>query len=606
LTVASTLLSKREHAIALGVEHSVSGRRWCLRPVIEREARALAEAHELPDVVCRAMVARGIVETDAVDAFLNPTLRALLPDPAHLHDMERATERLVGAVIGSEVIGVFGDYDVDGATSSALLIRFLRALGVAVAVHIPDRAREGYGPNLPALLALKERGARCVITVDCGTTAYEPLAAASAAGLDMVVVDHHFAEARLPAAYALINPNRVDETSPHRQLAAVGVTYLLVVAINRALRALGRYATRPEPDLLALLDLVALGTVADVVALTGVNRAFVTQGLKVMAWRGNPGLAALCDVARLDTRPNAYHLGFVVGPRINAGGRVGQSDLGVRLLSTDDPDEAAALAVRLDELNRDRQTIEAAVLEAALEQVERRGVGNAPLVIAVGEGWHQGVVGIVASRLKERYHRPAVAMAIEGGLARGSCRSIPGINIGAAITAARQAGLLMNGGGHAMAAGFTVDAARIVALAEFLMERCAPTAANAIEEASFLSLDGIVAPEGATAELAMMIERLAPFGTGNPEPRYALPSTRIVRAEIVGAGHVRCFVTGAGGSIRLRAIAFRAAGEPLGAALLQASDDRMLHLAGRLRLNRWQARDDAEFHIDDAALAAAH
>jgi single-stranded-DNA-specific exonuclease len=549
-------------------------------------------------LVSRVLVGRGIADDEA-ESFLNPTLRALLPDPSHLLDMERAAERLAGAVMAGESIGIFGDYDVDGATAAALLIRFFRAVGAPTQVHIPDRAREGYGPNLPALEGLKGRGARCVITVDCGTTAFDVLEQAKAAGLDVVVVDHHIAEPRLPVVLALINPNRVDEDSPHRQLAAVGVAYLLIVALNRGLRAKGWYRTRPEPDLLAWLDLVALGTVADVVPLTGLNRALVAQGLKVMARRGNLGLATLADVARIDSRPSAYHLGFVFGPRINAGGRIGQSDLGVRLLCTEDADEATALAMRLDALNSERQTIEAAVLDAAVEQVETRGIGNAPLVVAAAEGWHQGVIGIVASRLKERFGRPAAVIAIEGAIGKGSCRSITGIDIGAAITAARQAGLLINGGGHAMAAGFTVETERLVELAGFLMDRCAPDASRAMESASTLSLDGTLAPEGATLELVRALDRLAPFGAGNAEPRFALANARIMRAEIVGNGHVKCLVAGAG-TTRLKAIAFRSGGEPLGATLL-ARQSGTLHLAGRLRLNRWQERDDVEFHIDDAA-----
>ena len=583
---------------ALGVMRSFSGRRWRLRPASDRAAKALAAAYELPELVSRVLVGRGITGEDA-ESFLNPTLRALLPDPSHLRDMERAAERLAAAIEAGETIGIFGDYDVDGATSAALLIRFFRAVGAASEVHIPDRAREGYGPNLPALQGLKARGARCVVTVDCGTSAFDVLEQAKAAGLDIIVVDHHIAEPRLPAAFALINPNRLDEDSPHHQLAAVGVAYLLIVALNRTLRVKGWYRTRPEPDLLAWLDLVALGTVADVVPLTGLNRALVAQGLKVMARRGNLGLATLADVARIDSRPSAYHLGFVVGPRINAGGRVGQSDLGVRLLGTEDPGEATALALRLDALNTERQAIEAAVLEAAIEQVETRGIGNAPVVVAAAEGWHQGVIGIVASRLKERFGRPAAVVAINGGIAKGSCRSIAGIDIGAAILAARQAGLLINGGGHAMAAGFTVESDRLVEFAGFLMERCAPNASSAMETAASLSIDGILAPEGATLKLVQDIERLAPFGTGNAEPRLALRNARIVRADVVGHGHVRCLVTGAG-TARLKAIAFRSGGEPIGLALL-ARQSGPLHLAGRLRLNRWQDRDDVEFHIDDVA-----
>ncbi|MGD9535889.1 MAG: single-stranded-DNA-specific exonuclease RecJ [Alphaproteobacteria bacterium] len=588
-----------EPAAVLDVERSVSGRRWQLREAPARTVAALCEALEISEILARALAARGVGPEEA-DAFLNPTLRALLPDPSHLLDLDAAAERLAAAVTAGETIGIFGDYDVDGATSSALLIRFLRKIGASTAVHIPDRAKEGYGPNLPALAGLKAQGARLVVTVDCGTTAFEALDGAHRVGIEVIVVDHHLAEARLPVAAALINPNRIDENSPHRQLAAVGVTFLLVVAVNRALRARGWYRSRPEPDLLEWLDLVALGTVADVVPLTGINRALVAQGLKVMAQRRNTGLAALADVARLDSRPTAYHLGYILGPRVNAGGRVGQSDLGVRLLSTDDPDEAAALAVRLHELNRERQEIEAAVLDAALERVEARGIGNAPLVFAAGEGWHQGVIGIVASRLKERYGRPAAAIAIEGEIAKGSCRSIPGIDMGAAITAARQAGLLINGGGHAMAAGFTAETARLAALAEFLMERLGERTAEAIERAGRLSLEAVLAPEGATMALAHEFEQLGPFGAGNAEPRLALAHVGVVRPEVVGNGHVRCLVTGNGGA-RLKAIAFRSASEPLGTALLASPHGTAFHLAGRLRLNQWQAREEVELHIDDAA-----
>lgn len=590
-------LSEGDHT-ALGVERSVSGRRWRLRPTDGLEF-ALAQTLELPELIGRALAARGI-GLEAAEDFLNPTLRNSLPDPSHLIDMDRAADHLATLIEAGAPIGVFGDYDVDGATSSAVLVRFFRALGVTVHVHIPDRAREGYGPNLPALEALAAKGARAIITVDCGTTAFDALDAARAQGIAVIVLDHHLAEARLPATLALVNPNRIDESSPHGQLAAVGVTYLLVVALNRTLRARGFYKGRPEPSLIDWLDMVALGTVADVVPLTGVNRALVTQGLKVLARRGNIGLAALGDIARLDSRPSAYHLGFLFGPRINAGGRVGQSDLGMRLLSTEDPDEAAALAFRLDELNRERQAIEADVLEAAIEQVERRQGGHAPLVIAAGEGWHAGVIGIVASRLKERFGRPAIAVALDGAVGRGSCRSIPGVDIGAAITAARQAGHLVNGGGHKMAAGFTVEAGRLIDLAAFLMARVAQDAEGAIASAAALSLDGVLAAEGATPELAQMVERLGPFGPGNSEPRFALSGVRVVKADIVGTGHVRCVLAGADRA-RLKGIAFKSGGEPLGVLLLGSAGRSPLHLAGRLRLNRWQEREDVEFHIDDAA-----
>ena len=601
MTVPRATRSPDPTAPALGVERSVSGRRWRLKPTDGLEY-SLSQTLGVPELIGRALAARGI-GLEAAEDFLNPTLRSLLPDPSHLLDMDRAANHVADLIEAGAPIGVFGDYDVDGATSSALLVRFFRELGAPTLVHIPDRAREGYGPNLPALEALAARGARAIITVDCGTTAFEALDAASARGIEVIVLDHHLAEPRLPATLALINPNRVDESSPHSQLAAVGVAYLLVVAVNRALRARGFYKSRSEPALMELLDLVALGTVADVVPLTGVNRALVTQGLKVLGRRGNIGLAALADIARLDSRPTAYHLGFLFGPRINAGGRVGQADLGMRLLSTESPEEATALAFRLDELNRERQAIEADVLEAAIAQVEARDASRAPLVVAAGEGWHAGVIGIVASRLKEKFGRPSVVIALDGAVGKGSCRSITGVDIGAAITAARQSGLLVNGGGHKMAAGFTVEADKVVELASFLMTRIAAESDDAIAAGVDLSLDGVLAPEGATPELAQMVERLGPFGPGNSEPRYALSRVRVVRSDIVGTGHVRCVLAGDEGA-RLKGMAFRSGGEPLGNLLLEAAGRAPLHLAGRLRLNHWQEREDVEFHIDDAAQPA--
>ena len=406
----------------LGVERSLTGRLWRAREADDRTALALAERFDLPEMVGRVLAGRGIGIDDA-DSYLDPTLKRLLPDPSHLKDMDAAVERLVRAIIGGETVAVFGDYDVDGATSSALLKRFFAAVGGKLVVYIPDRMKEGYGPNAPALLKLKAGGAAVAVTVDCGITAHEPLAAAKQAGLDVVVVDHHVGELALPPAIAVVNPNRLDESSPHRQLAAVGVAFLLVVALNRALRKAGWYGdARPEPDLKQWLDLVALGTVADVVPLTGVNRALVRHGLSVMARRGNAGLAALADVASLKQTPAAYHLWFLLGPRVNAGGRVGEADLGARLLGTDDPDEARKIAKHLNDLNRERQEIERAVLDDAVARVEKTG-GPGAVVHVAAEGWHAGVIGIVASRLKDRYARPALVTAIgEDGVGKGSGR----------------------------------------------------------------------------------------------------------------------------------------------------------------------------------------
>ena len=442
----------------LGVERSLSGKRWRQRAVDDRAGLALAQQMGLPEIVGRLLAARG-VGIESAERFLTPTLRELLPDPSHLRDMDKAVERVVRAVTTGELIAIFGDYDVDGATAAALLQRFFAAIGCRARIYIPDRQREGYGPNVPALQRLRAEGAAIAITVDCGTTAHAPLAAAAKAGLDVIVVDHHVAEPALPPAFAIINPNRLDEASPHGVLAAVGVAFLLVVGINRALRQAGWYAQRPAPDLVQWLDLVALGTICDVVPLTGVNRALVAQGLKLLQRRGNIGLAALADAAAVGERLEAYHAGFILGPRVNAGGRVGQADLGARLLATDDAVEARAVAEQLHTLNAERREIEARVLAQAIAQVES-GDRSAPLVFVAGEGWHPGVIGIVASRLKERYNRPACVSAIADGIGKGSGRSVAGFPLGPAIIAARQAGLLVNGGGHAMAAGFTVTAER--------------------------------------------------------------------------------------------------------------------------------------------------
>ncbi|MFQ5776010.1 MAG: single-stranded-DNA-specific exonuclease RecJ [Kiloniellaceae bacterium] len=598
-----------ERPCFLGIERSVAGKRWEERLADPRRGLALAQRLGLPEVVGRVLAARGVGLDDAA-GFLAPMLREALPDPSCLKDMDAAVARLVVAVTEGQAIAVFGDYDVDGATSAALLARFLRAAGNVPRVYVPDRQSEGYGPNAAALSRLRADGADVVVTVDCGITAFEPLEAAARAGLDVIVVDHHAAEPRLPRAAAVVNPNRMDgegaRQGPHRlgQLAAVGVCFLLAVALNRALREAGWYdrSGRHEPDLLRLLDLVALGTVCDLVPLTGLNRALVAQGLKVMAQRGNPGLAALCDVARLDERPDTFHAGFILGPRVNAGGRVGEAGLGARLLSTDDPAEAAALARRLDAYNDERREIEAAVLEQATDQVEASEGGPEALVFAAGQGWHAGVVGIVASRLKDRYNLPALVVALDPGTGegRGSGRSVPGVDLGAAVIAARQAGLLVNGGGHPMAAGLTVAAARLGALRAFLEARLR-AALEAARYRPCLGFDGALQPLGATAELVRQLERCAPFGTGNAQPRFAVPAARVVRADVVGDGHVRCVLGGTDGG-RIKGIAFRALDGALGAALLRTSG-RPIHVAGKLRLDGWAGPEAVQLIIEDAAPA---
>ncbi|WP_422013621.1 single-stranded-DNA-specific exonuclease RecJ [Reyranella sp.] len=598
-------VSRIERPAFLGVERSLTGKRWASRLGDERQALAIAQRHGLPDAICRLLAARDVA-LDSVGDFLEPTLRKFLPDPSHLKDMDVAVDRLVRALQTGERIVVFGDYDVDGATSSALLLRFFRAVGGNIGVYIPDRRKEGYGPNAPALLKIREEGASVVVTVDCGITAFEPLAEARRSGLDLIVIDHHMAEIALPDAVAVVDPNRLDDDSPHKHLAAVGVAFLLCVGVNRALRQAGWYgASRPEPDLRQWLDLVALGTVCDVVPLLGVNRALVKAGLQVMAQRRNAGLSALADVARMKEAPEAYHLGFLLGPRVNAGGRVGQADLGARLLSSDDPHEVGALAVRLDEFNAERRAIERDVLDQAITRIDGLygpDSKDLPSVLVVeSEGWHVGVIGIVASRLVERYARPAFVIGMDGALGKGSGRSVRGVDLGAAVIAARQAGLLVNGGGHAMAAGLTVARDSLPELNRFLDERIAPQlgAAPPVRE---LGIDAALAPAAATAALVSMIERAGPFGAGNAQPRFALTGVRVSYAQPVGEGHVRCTLVGAERG-RVDAIAFRAGQSALGPALLDSARP-VLHVAGALKIDRFGGRETVRLQIDDAATTA--
>ena len=578
------------------------GRRWHQRTADSGEAATLVARLALPEIVGRLLAQRGVGFAEA-PLFLAPRLRDQLPDPAHLRDMAPAVERLLCAIRDREKIVVFGDYDVDGATSAALLLRFFAAVGGNAAVYVPDRMREGYGPNAPALLRLKGDGAAVVVTVDCGATAHEPLAAAAEAGLDVIVVDHHVSEPLLPRALAVINPNRLDDASPHGALAAVGVAFLLVVALNRALRESGWYRERPEPDLLQWLDLVALGTVCDVVPLTGVNRALVAQGIKVAKQGANAGLRALAAIGEVREPIGAYHLGFVLGPRVNAGGRVGAADLGARLLATDDPALAAELATRLDGYNRERREIEARTLAAAIATVEA-GPQSPALVFAAAEGWHPGVIGIVAARLKERYERPACVVALADGVGKGSGRSVPGSPLGPAVIAARQAGFLINGGGHAMAAGFTVAGDRLDELREFLAERLGDGRGGE-RPVPELAIDGALSAAGAVAGLIDHLEALAPFGAANPEPRFAFPGLQVRHVEPVGSGHLRCTLDDPCGSgpdapARLRAIAFRSAETPLG-AFLAGSSGRAIHLAGHLRRDTYRGGDAVQLVIDDAA-----
>jgi single-stranded-DNA-specific exonuclease len=531
-----------------------------------------------------------------------PTLRDWLPDPAIFTDMEVAATRIADAIAAHETIVVYGDYDVDGATSAAILIRYLRQIGATVGHYIPDRLLEGYGPSADALVALKTAGADLVITVDCGTQGFEALAAARTASLDVIVVDHHKAATALPTALALVNPNRLDESreaAAHGHLAAVGVAFLLAVALNRQLRQRGAFETRPEPKLTNLLDIVALGTVADVVPLTGLNRAFVTQGLKVMRQRQNVGLTALVDIAGLTRPPVARDLGFALGPRVNAGGRVGKSDLGVRLLTTDDPTEAQALAAELDRLNVERRAIEADVTDEAM--AAGNAATNMAVAVIAGVGWHPGVIGIVAARVKERLHRPAIVIALQpDGIGKGSGRSVPGVDLGAAVLAAKDAGLLIAGGGHAMAAGLTVDAGGIDALSAFLNDRLSG-AVDGAATGRALDCDAAVAPRGVCVTLAETLEVAGPYGQGWPQPRVASGPWTAVDCRVVGENHLKLVLSGADGA-RCKAIAFRQADTALGAALAGARG-RPFYLAGRIKRDDWQGANAAEIEIDDAAWA---
>ncbi|BBE71605.1 single-stranded-DNA-specific exonuclease RecJ [Oharaeibacter diazotrophicus] len=594
-----------ETRAVLGVTRSASGRAWADRLGEGRAvvARAIAQRHGLPDVVARVLAGRDVAVDDA-PAYLDPSLRTLMPDPSGLTDMDAAAARLADAVERGEKVAIFGDYDVDGATSSALLARFLRGCGLEPAVYIPDRLIDGYGPNPRAVADLAAAGATLLVTLDCGTHSFEAFDAARRAGLDVVALDHHQAGVALPKVAALVNPNRHDDLSGQGHLAAVGVTYLGVVALNRELRRRGWYRRRgeKEPDLLALLDLVALGTVCDVVPLVGLNRAFVVRGLAVMRARRNPGLAALADVVRLSGPPTCYHLGFLIGPRINAGGRIGDAALGARLLAGDDALAAARIAAELDRLNRERQLLEAAALEEADAMATPQLLERDPAVLVVASAdWHPGIVGLVAARLKERHGRPAVAIALgEGGQGTGSCRSIPGVDIGAAVRAAIDAGLLVKGGGHAMAAGLTIDASRVGDLAAFLDDAVRNAVAVSRADDALL-VDGAVTAGGATVELVERIERAGPFGSGSPDPVFVLPAHRIAYAETVGAAHVRLSLAGTDGT-KLKAMAFRAAGRPLGDFLLGARD-RPVHVAGVLGLDHWQGEPRVQLRVVDAAPA---
>jgi len=600
--MATRPLPAPNFAPVLGVAHSLSGKAWRWRggnmELGDEDAGMGGLNHSILDQI---LLTRGVAEDDLA-RHAQPTLRGFLPDPSTFRDMDTAAARLAHAVTTGERVTIYGDYDVDGATSAALLVELLRQLGLDAGYYIPDRLLEGYGPSGEALVKLAESGSQLIVTVDCGAMAHEALGMARDVGVDVIVVDHHKCSPDLPPAHALVNPNRLDESdlgASHGHLAAVGVAFLLGIALVRELRGRGWFENRKEPDLMGLLDLVALGTVADVAALHGLNRAFVAQGLKILARRERIGMAALMDASRLTRAPQCSDLGFALGPRINAGGRIGESTLGVRLLTTTDPEEARAIAAQLSLLNEERRAIEAAVQEAAEAQIAAQH--NMAVQVIAGEGWHPGVIGIVAGRIKEKTGKPAVVIALDAAQGKGSGRSISGVDLGAAIIAAREAGLLVAGGGHAMAAGLTIDAARLADFAGFLDERLARDVERARAGAAML-LDLALAPGGLTPDLVETLEAGGPYGVGWPAPRVAVGPVRIIKADIVGKDHVRIIASGQDGR-SFKAIAFRAAETEMGQTLLHRHQGRRFHLAGRAKIDDWGNRPAAEFQLEDAAFA---
>ncbi|HUP67465.1 MAG TPA: single-stranded-DNA-specific exonuclease RecJ [Sphingomicrobium sp.] len=580
---------------ALNIERSVTGQPWRWRRPADPNMPMDALVDEL-------LLGRG-VQRDDLARHRDPRIRDFLPDPSCFQDMDKGARRLADAVQGDETIAIFGDYDVDGATSAALLVLLLRQLGAEPMVYIPDRLMEGYGPSGTALVELKSKGASVAVCVDCGAQAFEALDQAKSAGLDVIVVDHHQCASLLPVAFAMINPNRLDESedgAAHGHLAAVGMAFLIGVALIRELRGRGFFEGRAEPKMLDLLDLVALGTVADVARLKSLNRAFVTQGLKIMAGRQNIGLAALAEAARLVKHPSCRDLGFALGPRINAGGRVGKSDLGVRLLTATNPEEARTIAAELDRLNEERRAIEMLVTEQA--EVQAREQADAPVITVMSNGWHQGVIGIVAGRLKERFGRPAIVIAeCEDGTGKGSGRSIGGVDLGAAVLAAKDSGLLVAGGGHAMAAGLTLPAGGLEPFRAFINDRLAADVEKSRSDKALL-LDLLLAPGGIAGALCDALDSAGPYGAGWPSPRVATGPVRLLKIGVVGDGHVRGIASGDDGK-SFKWIAFRSAASELGQALLAAPPDSRWWLAGAIKRDEWNGGNAAEMHVDDAALA---
>jgi single-stranded-DNA-specific exonuclease len=584
----------------LGVSRSLSGRAWRERPADAALARSHAMRHGLSEPLARALAARGVREDEAAN-YLTPTLKALFPDPSSFMDMDRAAEILIDALERGRPMVVFADYDVDGASSAALLVRWFRAMGQTLPIYVPDRIVEGYGPSPAAFRRLRAEGADLVVTVDCGAAAYDAISAAAEIGLEVVVVDHHLMREDPPKAAAVVNPNRPGCNSGQGNLAAAGVAFVLLAALNREARRRGLFAGRAEPDLRQWLDLAAMGAICDVTPLTGFNRALASLGLKTMSNWANPGLKALMQVAKAEGPAGVFHAGFILGPRINAGGRIGRADLGARLLSTDDPAEALALAEELDALNVSRKDVEREVTEQAIAMVEKSDSrpGEAPAIVVAGEGWHPGVVGIVAGRLRERYRRPVVVIGVDPavGIGKGSGRSQPGVNLGRAIQAAFEDGLLMAGGGHAMAAGLTVRAHEIDRFRGFLLDRLMAES-TAAAELDVVEIDALISPRGADRALYQDFQRLTPFGPGNPEPMFAAANVVIDYPQVMRGGHIRCGLTDGAGT-KLKAIAWRAEDTDLGRRLLAGGGG--LHVAGRLKADDWNGREGVQLEIEDAA-----
>ena len=583
---------------ATQVKHSITGSIWQIRAVQEKELYLYTHTLGLPEIIARVLLGRNVLP-EAIEDFLAPTIRNLLPDPSHFIDMDKASAFIAEAILTDKKIAVFGDYDVDGATSAALLKRFFTAIGCEVILYIPDRLKEGYGPNSYAMTQLHKQGVNICITVDCGTMAFTALAEAKKMGMDVIVLDHHLSAENLPEAYAVVNPNRIDEHSPYGHLAAVGVTFLFIVALRQKLLSAGWFTHTSQPDLMQYLDLVALGTVCDVVPLININRAFVRQGLAILRKRNNKGLRALCDVAMLQETPTAYHLGFVLGPRVNAGGRVGKAPMGSHLLSSQDDEEVTALAQQLNAYNLERKALEIQVLEEALLQAETLPKEQ-KVIIVYAENWHPGVIGIVASRLKEKYHKPCAVISIMDDMGKGSARSISGVDFGASIVKAQQQGLLVNGGGHAMAAGFTVEKKNILALQHFLDEQFSYCQASfAIKQCSY---DGCLTIGAITLDLIKHLAKMEPYGVGNAEPKFLFKNVHIIRSDIVGAKHIRCIIGQEHHPTRssIKAMAFNSIATPLENYLLKPGC--RLDILGRIRQNNWQNIARPELLIDDITI----